>query len=99
MLKTISMPKENIIKKGIVDFFDEVAVCLGHDRTFVSKVSFNCTKICVSTSILEAIRNYYVEDLGFNSEQFCTLWCLYGPKENKSLDDFEIEVESDFVVC
>ena len=81
---------------GITHLYDLVAEKLGHDP---SKCHYNCTKIEVSKHIADIIEKTYNPHDGTKDwyQTFAMQWCCFGPKENTSLDDYEVRVEEGFI--
>lgn len=82
-----------IIKRcpdGIVDLYYIIAEQLGYDK---EKCSYDCTKIDVSESIMDDIRNTYTDEALFSMR-----WVTYGPKANKNLKGREVDVQDGFIV-
>lgn len=83
---------ENLNNCTIVGLYNRVAVEMNEVAS-----SYDCTKIEVSTNIMDKIFNRMERD-GYSPETRAMLWCCYGPKENKNLPDNTVDVQEGFIV-
>lgn len=83
-------------EQGLVAFYSYVAeIC---DIEITEKSTFDCTKICVTKSVLDSIIRYYSEYQKLSDEETIVELLLCGPKANLTGDGYEIEVEDGFVI-
>lgn len=78
-------------------FYGNVAVKMGYGP--FERLSFNCTKICVTKPVQDLIWSHYVEEEHASDEQISMLLVLSGPKANLKVVDSELMaiVEDGFV--
>jgi len=82
---------------GIPDFYRNVAAAMG--VTDFEGVSFNCTRICVSKPIQDAIFAYYKEEHQYDDVSIAMLWVNYGPKASLPDSGYVAETEEDFIAA
>lgn len=81
---------------SITNLYDMVAVLLGQDS---EKCHYDCTKLEVSTDIVDAIEATY-RDGADNDDWKMTFgmhWCCFGPKVNEELPKNTVEVYDGFI--
>lgn len=57
-----------------------------------SRPTYDCTKVCVTEKIYEAVRDYY-ENLGHSLSDINMAWLFGGPKASIEEDSYAVEVE------
>ena len=78
-------------------FYRETAEVLG--MAVAEEDSFDCTKICISETILRKWEKQFIEKYGKgNLPELMQFLCLVGPKTDKKLGPDEVEVGKEFVV-
>lgn len=85
---------EEQCKVNLSDFYKNVARTVGYSVT--DKTYFDCRKIYVTASIMEALWCFY-SDLGLNDEQIATTMLLFGPKANLDGNGYEFTIENGFI--
>ena len=76
---------------SIVGLYNEVAVKAGFNP---DNCTYDCcTKIEVSSDIMDAIEDNGAHGTG---ETFAMTWLLYGPKENKELEELTVDIQKGF---
>ena len=60
-----------------------------------SKPMYDCTKICVTEKIYEAVKEYY-ESLGHSLPEINMAWLFGGPKASIEEDSYAVEVEDNW---
>jgi len=80
---------------GIPDFYKNVAAALGAKP---DGMTFDCTKICVSQSVQDAIFAYYEEDRQWAPVDVGMTWAIYGPKTTLADSGYVAEVTKDFMI-
>lgn len=77
-------------------FYRETAEVLGMAVT--AEDSFDCTKICISETILRKWEKQFIEKYGKgNLPELIRYLCLVGPKADKKLGPDEVEVGKGFL--
>ena len=77
-------------------FYRETAEVLGLAVTEAD--SFDCTKICISETILRKWEKQFIEKYGRgNLPELMQFLCLVGPKTDKKLGPDEVEVGKEFL--
>lgn len=83
-------------EQELVAFYSYVAeIC---DIEITEGSTFDCTKICVTKSVLNSIIRYYSNIQKLSDEEIIVELVLCGPKANLTGDGYEIEVEDGFVI-
>lgn len=80
----------------LIDFFDNVARLMGVTDD-ISKLRYDCRKICVTKLVQDHIWKYY-SYAGNSSEHIATIWSIYGPKANLEGESLEVEIEDGFII-
>lgn len=83
-------------EQELVAFYGYVAEMCNIEITEES--GFDCTKICVTKPVQDAIIRYYSEYQKLSAEEIGTKLLLCGPKANLTGDGYEVEVEDGFVI-
>ena len=77
-------------------FYRETAEVLG--MAVAEEDSFDCTKICISETILRKWEKQFIEKYGKgNLPELIRYLCLVGPKADKKLGPDEVEVGKGFL--
>ena len=77
-------------------FYRETAEVLG--MAVAEEDSFDCTKICISETILRKWEKQFIEKYGRgNLPELMQFLCLVGPKTDKKLGPDEVEVGKEFL--
>ena len=77
-------------------FYRETAEVLG--MAVAEEDSFDCTKICISETILRKWEEQFIEKYGRkNLPELMRFLCLVGPKADKKLGPDEVEVGKGFM--
>lgn len=77
-------------------FYRETAEALG--MAVAEEDSFDCTKICISETILRKWEKQFIEKYGRgNLPELIRYLCLVGPKADKKLGPDEVEVGKGFL--
>ena len=77
-------------------FYRETAEVLGIE--VAEEDSFDCTKICISETILRKWEKQFIEKYGRgNLPELIRYLCLVGPKADKKLGPDEVEVGKGFL--
>ena len=77
-------------------FYRETAEVLG--MAVAEEDSFDCTKICISETILRKWEEQFIEKYGRkNLPELMRFLCLVGPKADKKLGPDEVEVGKGFL--
>ena len=77
-------------------FYRETAEVLG--IAVAEEDSFDCTKICISETILRKWEKQFIEKYGkVNLPELLRYLCLVGPKADKELGPDEVEVGNRFL--
>ena len=77
-------------------FYRETAEVLG--MAVAEEDSFDCTKICISETILRKWEKQFIEKYGRkNLPELLRFLCLVGPKADKKLGPDEVEVGKGFL--
>ena len=77
-------------------FYRETAEVLG--MAVAEEDSFDCTKICISETILRKWEKQFAEKYGsINLPELIRYLCLVGPKADKKLGPDEVEVGKGFL--
>ena len=77
-------------------FYRETAEVLG--MAVAEEDSFDCTKICISETILRKWEKQFIEKYGRkNLPELLRFLCLVGPKADKKLGPDEVEVGKGFM--
>ena len=77
-------------------FYRETAEVLGIE--VAEEDSFDCTKICISETILRKWEKQFIEKYGKgNLPELMRYLCLVGPKADKKLGPDEVEVGKGFL--
>ena len=77
-------------------FYRETAEVLG--MAVAEEDSFDCTKICISETILRKWEKQFAEKYGsINLPELIRYLCLAGPKADKKLGPDEVEVGKGFL--
>ena len=77
-------------------FYRETAEVLG--MAVAEEDSFDCTKICISETILRKWEKQFIEKYGRgNLPELIRYLCLVGPKADKELGPDEVEVGKGFL--
>ena len=77
-------------------FYRETAEVLG--MAVAEEDSFDCTKICISETILRKWEMQFIEKYGRkNLPELMRFLCLVGPKADKKLGPDEVEVGKGFL--
>lgn len=80
----------------LAEFFDNVAKLSGETGD-ISKLTYDCRKICVTKPVQDCIWKCYL-DAGNSGEQIAAFWVLFGPKANLEGESLEVEIEDGFIV-
>lgn len=82
---------------GLLNFYRNVAKKLGYEDT--DRITFDCTKICVTKHVQDEMRAFYKYIENHSDESISMLLCCSGPKANyvsvKSV--YAAEVEDGFI--
>lgn len=83
-------------EQELVAFYSYVAEMCNIENTEES--IFDCSKICVTESVLDSIIRYYSDIQKLSDEEIIAELVLCGPKANLTGDGYEVEVEDGFVI-
>lgn len=76
---------------GIPQLYENISYILNGE----SKPVYDCSKVCVTEKVYEAIRDYY-EGLGYSIEEINMAWLFGGPKASIEEDSYAVEVEDNW---
>lgn len=93
MRKRYFLTKEEC-EVNLNDFYENAARTVGYAVT--DKTRFDCRKICITASIMEALWSFY-SALGSNDEQIATIMLQFGPKANLDGNGYEFTNEDGFI--
>ena len=81
----------------LIEFYEKIAIAAGYAAKDISKMQFDCTKLCVSTDIKDHIFNI-MKEKQMTDFQKAEIWICFGPKTDSSLSQGSVNVEPGFFV-
>lgn len=102
MKQILTLNDSEIENKGVVEFYDSVALHLGY--VDIGNLQYDCRKINVALNIQDAIfaayESSFHEPLSKDQaqEEIGMRWVISGPKTKESLANNEIEIQEGFIL-